>query len=292
MMKGPPPKILAWLARSFLLLLVVASPWPFGSVAPRAASTLAAALLVLYGAYWAFRFLRQRSVTLPHGWIWLGFGLAFVSMQSVPLPSTLTAVAPGVNRTYAPIAAELGASPGWHPISVEPFRTEWSLLQLLSLACAFHLANRLFRATTERNALAGSLAGVGVALSLFAVYQKARFGSVLYGLVPVESGTPFGPFVNHNHFAGYAEATALVALGSGDRLLATIDRPRPPLRRSLRAHQHRASSLALSRRDPRARRGPRDSRLALLPGRRKGPLDSPRGSRPRDRNISRCLRTS
>ncbi len=214
MMKGPPPKILAWLARSFLLLLVVASPWPFGSVAPRAASTLAAGLLVLYGAYWAFRFVQQRSVTLPHGWIWLALGLAFVSMQSVPFPSTLTAVAPGVNRTYAPIAAELGASPGWHPISVEPFRTEWSLLQLLSLACAFHLANRLFRATRERNALAGSLAGVGVALSLFAVYQKARFGSVLYGLVPVESGTPFGPFVNHNHFAGYAEATALVALGT------------------------------------------------------------------------------
>jgi O-antigen ligase len=53
-----------------------------------------------------------------------------------------------------------------------------------------------------------------VALSLFAVYQKARFGTLLYGRVAVPSGTPFGPFVNHNHFAGYAEAAALVALGT------------------------------------------------------------------------------
>ena len=52
--------------------------------------------------------------------------------------------------------------------------------------------------------------GIWIALSLFAVYQRARFGSLLYGRVSVESGTPFGPFVNHNHFAGYVEAAALV----------------------------------------------------------------------------------
>jgi hypothetical protein len=98
-------------------------------------------------------------------------------------------------------------------MSLEPFRTEWSFLQLLGLAGAFHLANRLFQKRAERNLLACTIAGVGVALSLFAVYQNARFGTVLYGRVPVESGTPFGPFVNHNHFAGYAEAAALVALG-------------------------------------------------------------------------------
>ncbi len=213
-MKGPSPKILDWIPRFLFVLLIVASPWPFGSVAPRAASTLAAALLALYGGYWAVRFLRQRSATLPHGWPWIVLGLAFVAIQNVPLPSALTAVAPGVERAYAPLATALDTPSKWHPISIEPFRTEWTLLQLLSLACAFHLANRLFRKTAERNFLAGSLAAVGVALSLFAVYQKARFGALLYGRVPVESGTPFGPFVNHNHFAGYVEATALVALGA------------------------------------------------------------------------------
>ncbi|MGH9388340.1 MAG: hypothetical protein ACRD1Z_01920, partial [Vicinamibacteria bacterium] len=105
------------------------------------------------------------------------------------------------------------------------------MLHLLSLGCAFHLANRLFRKSAERNFLAYSLAAVGVALSLFAVYQKARFGTVLYGWVPVESGTPFGPFVNHNHFAGYVEAAALVALGASIGL------------------SRRASALAAIRRD-------------------------------------------
>jgi len=215
-MKGPSP-ILDWIPRSFLILLVVASPWPFGSVAPRAAATLAAALLVFYGFYWAAQLLRKRNATAPYGWLWILSGLAFVAIQNLPLPSALTAVAaPAVARAYAPLGTELDSSAGggWHPISIEPFRTEWSLLQLLSLACAFHLANRLFRKSAERNFLAYSLAAVGVALSLFAVYQKARFGTFLYGRVPVESGSPFGPFVNHNHFAGYVEAAALVALGA------------------------------------------------------------------------------
>jgi O-antigen ligase len=219
-MKGPSPKILGWIPRLFLILLVVASPWPFGSVAPRAASTLTAALLVFYGLYWAVQLVRQRSATVPHGWFWIVSGLAFVAIQNLPLPSAFSAfAAPAVARAYAPLGTELDTGVGsadgrWHPISIEPFRTEWSLLQLLSLACAFHLANRLFRKCGERNFLAYSLAAVGVALSLFAVYQKARFGTVLYGRVPVESGSPFGPFVNHNHFAGYVEAAALVALGA------------------------------------------------------------------------------
>jgi len=219
-MDGPSTKTLDWISRSFLILLVVGSPWPFGSVAPKAASTLSAALLGFYGLYWAIQLLRQRSATVPPGWLWIVSGLAFIAIQNVPLPPALTALgAPAVARAYAQLATALdaglgSADGGWHPISVEPFRTEWSLLQLFSLACAFHLANRLFRKTAERNVLAYSLAAVGVALSLFAVYQKARFGTVLYGRVPVESGTPFGPFVNHNHFAGYVEAAALVALGA------------------------------------------------------------------------------
>jgi O-antigen ligase len=216
---APPPGIRDWIPRFLLLVLVVASPWPFGSVAPRAASTLAAALLVLYGLFWASELLRNRSATAPHGWRWIASGLAFVAVQNLPLPPAITALAaPAVARAYAPLSTEVyrggESASSWHPISIEPFRTEWSLLQLLSLACAFHLANRLFRRSAERNLFAYSLAAVGVALSLFAVYQKARFGAVLYGRVPVESGSPFGPFVNHNHFAGYAEASALVALGA------------------------------------------------------------------------------
>ncbi len=212
----PSSKLRHLLPRCLLLLFVTASPWPFGSVAPRAASTLAAALLVFYGCYWAIQLVWRKNATAPHGWIWIASGLAFVAFQNLPLPSALTAfAAPAVDRAYARLGTELDASASWHPLSIEPFRTQWGLLQLLALACAFHLANRLFRKSADRNLLAASLAVVGVALSLFAVYQKARFGTVLYGRVVVESGTPFGPFVNHNHFAGYAEAAALVALGAG-----------------------------------------------------------------------------
>ena len=162
-MKERSSRILDWIARSLLLLLVVASPWPFGSVAPRAASTLAAALFVLYAAHAAVGWLRDRSPAPPHGGLWIASGLALAAFQSLPLPSAITAIAPGVGRAYSALENELGAVSAWHPLSIEPFRTEWSFLQLLSLACAFHLANRLFRRTADRAFLAASLAAVGVA---------------------------------------------------------------------------------------------------------------------------------
>jgi len=41
------------------------------------------------------------------------------------------------------------------------------------------------------------------------------FGSLLYGYIAVPTVSPFGPFVNKNHFAGYVEMPALLALGLG-----------------------------------------------------------------------------
>ena len=119
---APPTGIRDWIPRFLLLVLVVASPWPFGSVAPRAASTLAAALLVLYGVFWASELLRNRSATVPHGWRSIALGLAFVALQNLPLPPGTTALtAPAVARAYAPLSTELddggGGDSSWHPSS-------------------------------------------------------------------------------------------------------------------------------------------------------------------------------
>jgi O-antigen ligase len=208
------PEISRLVPRFLLLVLVAAAPWPFGSVTPRAASILTASLLIFSGVFWAMELLRGRRLQAPPGLKWIAIGFALVVFQSLPWPESLSdLLSPGVGRAYLPLRDE-GLSLGWHPLSLEPFQTRWLGVQLLALVAAFHLANRLFRRSSDRNLFAYALTSVGVALSLFAVYQKSRFGNLLFGSVPVESGTPFGPFVNHNHFAGYVEACALVALGA------------------------------------------------------------------------------
>ena len=147
---------------------------------------------------------------------WVALGLALVAVQLVPIPSGLMGLlAPAAHSIHHPNvpAAREALGSGWHPISIEPFLTEAELLRLGALAAAFFLASQLFSHRREIRLAGYTMVATGVVLSFFAVYQQAHWGSVLYGRYPVPSATPFGPFVNHNHFAGFVEMCALVALG-------------------------------------------------------------------------------
>ena len=212
--KATPVKAtLDWLIRLAFVAIVVAAPWPFGSVTPRAASLLAVALVILLGVALSRQFLSEQ-VAIPRGWSFVVLALALFALQLVPLPEGIVrALAPAVAEIRAPLTSEL-ALDGWQPPSIEPFRTAWSLLLLVSLAAGYYLASRFSQRSAERERLTGVIVVLGLALSFFAVYQRAKWGTVLYGRFPTPSATPFGPFVNHNHFAGFVEASGLLALGA------------------------------------------------------------------------------
>lgn len=202
-----------WALRLGLLGLVAAAPWPFGSVTPRAAALLSVALVLLCGLYVVTR-VYSRELRPPPAWTWLVAIFGLVLLQRVPLPSDWVAfAAPAVENFYEPVHGITGTD-GWHSMSAEPFQTWWSFLQLLSFAAAFYMASQLFRHGLERRIAAYCITTLGVALALFGVYQAARFGNVLYGRFHVPSATPYGPFVNHNHFAGFMEACGLLSLGA------------------------------------------------------------------------------
>ena len=202
-----------WALRLTLLALVLASPWPFGSVTPKPATLLSAALVVACGLFLLSRVYYER-LRPPPLWWWLAGALALALVQQLPLPPPWAqTIAPAVGNVYQSVQ-ELTGVVSWHPLSVEPFQTWWGLLQLMSFVAAFYLASQLFRHGPDRRVLAYALTLLGVALALFGVYQNARYGHVLYGRYEVPSGNPYGPFVNHNHFAGFVEACALVSLGT------------------------------------------------------------------------------
>ena len=212
-----------WVFRVALLLLIVVAPWPFGSVTPVPAAALASALILLGGAFLLTRLYFGRAYRTP-GWHWLAAALALVVLQQLPLPSSFSeTITPAIARDYE-VARTFTGSGAWHPMSLEPFQTRSGFLQLAGFLAAFWLASQLFRGGTERRVLVYTVAFLGVALALFAVFQKARYGTVLYGRFPVPSGTPYGPFVNHNHFAGFIEACGLLTLGAA---LGTLRRNAP-----------------------------------------------------------------
>ena len=81
---------------------------------------------------------------------------------------------------------------------------------LISLVIAANfLANRRRLAM-----MAGFLATFGLVLAVFALVQNLTWNGKLYWIRPnTVSVSPFGPFVNHNHFAGYMELLIPLPIG-------------------------------------------------------------------------------
>ena len=128
-----------------------------------------------------------------------------LAAQLVPLSAaTLALISPravDIHRQYD-IAAAVG-SRSTFAISLMPPRTAIALalfagFALLLLGSARMLSNRSVRQ------LAAGLALAGVVLSLVGIIQRATFNGQIYGVWPlVQGGSPFGPFINRNHFAGW-----------------------------------------------------------------------------------------
>jgi O-antigen ligase len=78
----------------------------------------------------------------------------------------------------------------------------------LALAAAPALRERrlLLRAST-------AVVGGAVLVAVYGFVARLAFGNKLYGVWSVPTVAPFGPFVSKNHFAGYVELAALLAVG-------------------------------------------------------------------------------
>jgi hypothetical protein len=205
------------MALTVLVVLVILSPWPFGSAHLRTTQaivlvSLATALGALLWDGW------HRQLQLPpRAILWPLFGLwALAVFQLIPLPQAVHHwIAPGSAAVWHPdvpaAAALLG--PGRHPISLYPEATRRWLafatgVLALALAAAPALRERrlLFRTST-------AVVGGAVLVAVYGFVARLAFGNKLYGVWSVPTVAPFGPFVSKNHFAGYVELAALLAVG-------------------------------------------------------------------------------
>jgi O-antigen ligase len=217
------------LALVVLVALAVVSPWPFGSVDPWATRTIALVALTtaLVAMAWDARQGALRLARFPT-WAWLGLWL-LAALQFLPLPAALHAsLAPGSAFVWHPDVSEAAAilGPGPFPISLHPEATRrWlaftSGLVALALAAAPALRERtlLLRATI-------ALVAGGTAVAVFGLVARLVFGNKLYGVWSVPTVAPFGPFVSKNHFAGYVELAALLAVGLATGLAEEARRDR------------------------------------------------------------------
>jgi len=97
--------------------------------------------------------------------------------------------------------------------SASPYHTRTELQLLLADVIVFFLAVQAFRTLKDWRGFVWFGMGFGFLVSLFAILQHLTSNGKLYWFREIRSGgMPFGPYVNRNHFAGFAELVLPLAL--------------------------------------------------------------------------------
>ncbi len=163
----------------------------------------------------------------------LGAVLVAGSLQLVPLPhSWLDGLSPGVNRFLGNLILAY-RPPAAHALSINPGDTAVALALFTAFLLLLVGLVRGLRLISPRR-LASIFTALGLGLALLGIVQAPmldRSQPLVYGFWrPLPGATPFGPFINKNHFAGWMVMVLPIALGG---LIATLARARASGRRRM-----------------------------------------------------------
>jgi O-antigen ligase len=157
--------------------LVAFSVLAHGAVETWSSSVLemAAALLLLV---WGFLTLRQRQVEIRWNWLYL----PLLTLGGFALLQRLAG------------------------LSIYPYATKVELLKVGAYLLLFFLSVESFETVEEWRSFVWFLVILGAFVATLAIVQYFTFHGKLYWFRVLPPGViPFGPFVNHNHFAGFVE---------------------------------------------------------------------------------------
>lgn len=140
---------------------------------------------------------------------------AAIALQLIPLPiAWVRVVSPNLSAVLENTDFAFGAGlTRHHPISIDGSAT---LVPLFVFGSAALLALGLARTMGTRHPrmLVEGLTVMGVILALVGIVQKPLYDGRLLGFwTPQALGSPFGPFVNKNHFAGWMVMALPLSLG-------------------------------------------------------------------------------
>jgi len=211
-----------------LVTLIAFTPLAFGTVEPWSIALMEWGIATLILVFWLGRLWSGREDPRPARVAFtgmevpLGLFLLFCSLQNVALPlPLLQRISPGSAHMYqepesaalaaaeekgptvavvpAPLAGEES-----RPVSVNP-RETWSRIRLVAVFGALFLLTSWWSQRDRVIFLLTAVTIVGFLVALFGLVQSLTWNGKIYWVRKVPPGSSFGPFVNHNHFAGYVE---------------------------------------------------------------------------------------
>ena len=203
-------------AQALVVAMIAWGTFAFGAVYAWAYWPLIAAALVV--ALLMLPALR----TAPPGTasdVWVGAAFACFAaaacVQLLPLRfDTLRAFTPETVRAleqFNPAVASRAVRE--HALSLAPPATVVGICLFAACAIVALATSRLFTLRGAR-AFARALAMLGTLVAMVGIVQQPLFNGRIYGFwTTLDGGSPYGPFVNKNHFAGWMLMTLPVTLG-------------------------------------------------------------------------------
>ena len=176
-----------------VLFAVVVTALAHGAVEPWSVMLFELITLTLMGL-WAGRMLAEKRLR--------------ISLPPAALPM-MALIAVGLLQSVA----FTGGDGNRASLSLDVEATRRAVVVLIFLFLAFVIAYNVFAGRDRLSRLSTFLVTYGLAMAVFALIQHFTWNGKFYWLRPNRiQTTPFGPFVNHNHFAGYMELLMCVPI--------------------------------------------------------------------------------
>lgn len=224
---------MAALPAILLVAIACATPFALGAADPRWWALASLACLLVAASSLALRAaFGTRERPMPRNVTALTLGLPLVALLGlVPVPGAVRSI---VSPAGAALLAASGADPGgggWRALSLDPRSSVGAAVVAAACASTFWFAARAARDEGRARLLRGLLLASGTAIAVFGLVQRLSDYDprrIYWSVELPDVATPFGPYVNRNHFAGAmllfagTAAGCVLAAGAAGRRAAMV----------------------------------------------------------------------
>jgi len=137
--------------------------------------------------------------------------LGYVLIQILPLPpAILKYLSPESFKLYSFYSVDRDPRMS---LSLYAYKTEVEFLRILAYTLFFFLLSFSIKDMATIQRMLKILSCFSFGLAVFAIIQKATWSGNIYWFREISEGSPFGPFVNRNHYAGLIGTLIPLSLG-------------------------------------------------------------------------------
>lgn len=198
--------------RIFIFLLIF-SPLAFGSTELWSITIMESLSFLATILFLANKLRQKTTLVKTPGLLPLSLFLGYLLIQIIPLPPPLVSLlAPETFNIYLETIANVDPT-AWFSISINQKATLFEFYRYASYVCIYFLAVQLLIFKEKLETTVNVFITFGTLVAVFGMIQYYTSKDTIYWLreVPLNS-IIFGPYVNHNHFAGLMEMILPLAL--------------------------------------------------------------------------------